>query len=93
MQRVARAVLAGLDRLPPVQRSLLLETFGVWLDSGGSADLAAETLFCHPNTVRHRLRRLEEHTGRSPGQPREIAELSLPFELDRRITPAPPSAG
>jgi hypothetical protein len=89
MQRVARAVLAGLDRLRPVQRTLLLETFGVWLDSGGSADLAAETLFCHPNTVRHRLRRLEEHTGRSLGEPREIAELSLAFEIDRRLTPAP----
>jgi hypothetical protein len=93
MQRVARAVLAGLDRIPPVQRTLLLETFGVWLDSGGSADLAAETLFCHPNTVRHRLRRLEEHTGRSLGEPRQIAELSLAFETDRRITPAPPPAG
>ncbi|MDI5973746.1 helix-turn-helix domain-containing protein [Streptomyces sp. SL13] len=90
--RVAHAVLAGLDRLPPVQRALLLETFGVWLDSGGSADRAANALFCHPNTVRHRLRRLEEHTGRSLGAPRAVAELALAFEIDRRVTPERPSA-
>ncbi|WP_187280445.1 helix-turn-helix domain-containing protein [Streptomyces sp. IB2014 016-6] len=90
MQRIAHTVLAGLERLSPDQRTLLLETFGVWLDCGGSADLTAETLFCHPNTVRHRLRRLEEHTGRSLKNPREIAELSLAFEIDRRTAPTPP---
>ena len=90
MQRVARTVLSGLDPLPPVQRTLLLTTFGAWLDSGGSADLAAGTLFCHPNTVRHRLRRLEQHTGRSLSHPRETAELTLAFEIDRRFPPPPP---
>ena len=25
----------------------------------------AEVLICHPNTVRHRLRRFEKHSGRS----------------------------
>ena len=55
------------------------------LDSGGSANQAASTLFCHPNTVRHRLRRLEQRTGRSLAHPRETAELSLAFEIDRRL--------
>jgi hypothetical protein len=32
----------------------------------------------------HRLRRLEERTGRSLSDPRANAELSLAFEIDRR---------
>ena len=91
MRRVADGILGALDRIPAGQRALLLHTFGAWLDSGGSADTAAGLLFCHPNTVRHRLRRLEEHTGRSLTDPRGITELSLAFETDRRATaPRPP---
>jgi hypothetical protein len=89
MQRIARTVLGTLDQVPSVQRALLLETFGVWLDSRGSADRAAAALFCHPNTVRHRLRRLEALTGRTIADPRQTAELSLAFEIDRRLTPTP----
>jgi PucR C-terminal helix-turn-helix domain/GGDEF-like domain len=85
MQRVAGSILAALDQVSARERSLLLATFGAWLDGGGSASQAAGTLFCHPNTVRHRLRRLEQRTGRSLADPRGIAELSLAFEIDRRI--------
>src|SRR5258708_28981929 len=49
MQRVATTILAALDQLPARDRSLLLDTFGAWLDSGGSASQAARTLFCRPN--------------------------------------------
>ena len=37
------------------------------LSAGGSATAAGQALFCHPNTVRYRLRRVEELTGRSVG--------------------------
>jgi hypothetical protein len=85
MRRIAATTLVGLDDISTDERAVLLRTFGVWRDSGGSADKAAQQLFCHPNTVRHRLRRLEEHTGRSLTDPRWIAELSLAFETDRRL--------
>jgi sugar diacid utilization regulator len=42
-------------------------------------------LFCHPNTVRHRLRRIEKHTGRSLSRPRDVAELCLMFEVWRQL--------
>jgi len=45
----------------------------------------AERLYCHPNTVRHRLRRIEDRTGKSIGRPRELAELCLAFEIDLRL--------
>jgi hypothetical protein len=92
MRHVAGRILAGLGQVPPGQRPVLLATLGAWLDNAGSAGKAAGVLFCHPNTVRHRMRRLEQLTGRSLSDPRGIAELSLAFEIDRRDEPPAPAA-
>jgi len=83
MVRLSRTVLAGLESMSVEDRGVLLDTFGAWLDHGGSADEAARRLYVHPNTVRYRLRRLEERTGRTLSDPRHVAELSLAFEVDR----------
>jgi hypothetical protein len=88
MRHVAGSILAALGQIPAGQRPVLLATLGAWFDNGGSASKAASVLFCHPNTVRHRLRRLEQLTGRSLSDPRGIAELSLAFEVDRRNQPS-----
>jgi DNA-binding PucR family transcriptional regulator len=32
-------------------------------------------MFCHPNTIRHRLKRITEELGRSLTDPADIAEL------------------
>jgi DNA-binding PucR family transcriptional regulator len=45
----------------------------------------AERLCCHPNTVRYRLRRIEQRTGRSLSRPRDVAELCLALEVYRRL--------
>src|ERR1700761_5208264 len=92
MRHVSGTILAALDQVPAGQRTILLATLGAWLDNGGSAGKAASVLFCHPNTVRHRMRRLEQLTGRSLSDPRGIAELSLAFEIDRRDEPSSPEA-
>ena len=84
MDRVAETILAPLDQIPATERAALLSTLGTWLDNGGSAARAAGALYCHPNTIRHRLRRLEQRTGRSLSDPRGIAELALAYEIDRR---------
>jgi len=83
MIRLARSILAGLDGMPDEDRIVLLDTFGAWLDSAGSAEETAQRIHVHPNTVRYRLRRLEERTGRSLSDPRQAAELSLAFEVVR----------
>ena len=67
------------------ERDVLFDTFKVWLENDGSLRTAGELLFCHPNTVRYRLHRIEERTGRSLSRPRDIAELSLAFEVHRRL--------
>lgn len=85
MARIGRDVLGALDHLPAEEREILVETFEAWLDAGGSANQTAAAIFVHPNTVRHRLHRIEEHTGRLLTRPRDVAELCLAFEVDRRL--------
>jgi len=81
--RLAEAVLGGLDGA--ADRDLLYQTFRVWVARRGSIPEAAGALFCHPNTVRHRLRRIEEYTGRSINVPLDLAELCLAFEIDSKL--------
>jgi sugar diacid utilization regulator len=85
MIKTVGAALDGFDDLPDEDRELLFETFRVWQDNDASVRGAAEVLICHPNTVRHRLRRIEKHTGRSLSRPRDVAELCLAFEVHRRL--------
>ncbi len=79
---VAAAVLGSLNRLPDQERAVLVGTLRTWLASGGSVDTAAKTLFCHPNTVRYRLNRVTEHTGRSLTDPHAVTELTLALQAD-----------
>ena len=87
-QVMIQTVGAALDcfaDLPDEDRETLFETFRVWQDTDASVCGAARVLICHPNTVRHRLRRIEKYTGRSLSRPRDVAELCLAFEVRRRL--------
>ncbi|MCR3720137.1 MULTISPECIES: PucR family transcriptional regulator [Prauserella salsuginis group] len=75
-ERVAYQVLGSVLELPADDRTSLLDTLHAWFDHGGSAEQAAKQLYCHPNTVRYRLRRINELTGRSLTQPFDVAELA-----------------
>ncbi len=85
MKRIGKSVLGPIDDLPPEERKILVDTFAAWLDTGGSANETAAKIYCHPNTVRHRLHRIEEWTGKSLSRPRDVAELCLAFEIDRLL--------
>ncbi|WP_180990250.1 PucR family transcriptional regulator [Streptomyces noursei] len=84
--RIARAALDGVLRLPADERDRLLETLECWFAAAGSTVDAAELLYCHRNTVRYRLRRLEELTGRSLRDPRAVADLAVALH-GLRLTP------
>lgn len=76
---VARAAFRSiLGSLTDPSRSDLLETLDAYLGTGNAAS-AAQILGVHPQTMRYRLRRIEELTGRDPtgGWDRFILELSL----------------
>jgi DNA-binding PucR family transcriptional regulator len=85
MVRLVTPTIECFAELADNERNILFDTFRVWLESDGSLRAAGELLFCHPNTVRYRLHRIEQRTGRSLGQPRDVAELSLAFEVHRRL--------
>jgi sugar diacid utilization regulator len=85
MIKTVGAALDGFGDLPDADREMLFETFRAWQDNDASVCGAAEVLFCHPNTIRHRLRRIEKRTGRSLSRPRDVAELCLAFEVHRRL--------
>ena len=85
MIKTVGAALDSFGDLPDEDRQLLFETFRVWQDNDASLRGAAEVLNCHPNTVRHRLRRIEKRTGRSLSRPKDVAELCLAFEVHRRL--------
>ncbi len=53
----------------------LLATLTTYLEGGGVLEACARALFVHPNTVRYRLRRVNELTGRVPADPRDALVL------------------
>jgi DNA-binding PucR family transcriptional regulator len=55
----------------------LLRTVEVYLEGGGALEACARALFVHPNTVRYRLRRVSELTGRAPTDPRDALVLRV----------------
>jgi hypothetical protein len=85
MVKTVGAVLDCFGDLPDEGREMLFKTFRAWQDNDASVRGAAAVLVCHPNTVRHRLRRIEKRTGRSLSRPRDVVELCLAFEVHRRL--------
>ncbi|UOY00149.1 PucR family transcriptional regulator [Blastococcus sp. PRF04-17] len=68
--RLVGQSLGGLLDLPSDEREVLLDTLAAFLASDGSPTRAADELYCHRNTVMHRLRRIESVTGRKLTDPR-----------------------
>jgi hypothetical protein len=67
--------------------SELAATLRAYLDGGGAVVPVARTLFMHPNTLRHRLRRIADLTGRSPFDLRDRIAFSIALRVaDRSST-------
>ena len=61
----------------------LTETLDAYLDSGGAIEACARKLFVHPNTVRDRLKRITDFTGRDPTTPRDAYVLRVAATVGR----------
>ncbi|WP_244524810.1 PucR family transcriptional regulator [Trujillonella endophytica] len=90
--RLVGQCLGGLLDLPEDEQTVLLDTLAAFLAADGSPTRAADELYCHRNTVMHRLRRIETVTGRKVTDPRarllwQLALLSAP-----QLRPARPAA-
>lgn len=77
------AVLAPVLALPEDDRAVTLETARAWLAADGSTSAAAKALHVHRNTVRYRVRRIEEATGRDLARPIDAAEMYVALECVR----------
>lgn len=61
----------------------LLETVETYLECGGVLETCARKLFVHPNTVRYRLRRVTDMTGRNATDPRDAHVLRVALAVGR----------
>ncbi|MFI9006396.1 PucR family transcriptional regulator [Actinosynnema sp. NPDC053489] len=61
----------------------LLETVDAFLEVGGVLEACARKLFVHPNTVRYRLKRATELTGRNANDPRDALVLRVALSVGR----------
>lgn len=59
----------------------LAESLGAWLDALGDVRAAASALFIHPNTLRYRLRRLEEVSGLDLADPEQRFAAMLQLRI------------
>ncbi|MBF6397433.1 helix-turn-helix domain-containing protein [Nocardia cyriacigeorgica] len=76
-RQAAAQILGPVLRLPEPERDDLIAALRAWYDCAGSTAAAAEQLHCHRNTVRYRLRKLRDLTGRDTTDPVQSAELHL----------------
>jgi DNA-binding PucR family transcriptional regulator len=70
----------------------LSETLDAYLDCGGAIEACARKLFVHPNTVRYRLKRITDFTGRDPTQPRDAYVLRVASTIGQLNYPSQPSS-
>jgi DNA-binding PucR family transcriptional regulator len=76
-QAFASSVLGDLLRYDEGHSGELLPTLEHFLDCGGSWLRTAERLHVHVNTLRYRIRRIEELTGRSVADTATRVDLQL----------------
>ena len=72
---------------PVATDETLLHTLEAYLEHGASIEGSARALFVHANTVRYRLRRIEEVSGLAPAHPRDAYTLRVALTLGRLRPP------
>jgi PucR C-terminal helix-turn-helix domain/GGDEF-like domain len=86
--RVMNNVLGPLLDTAAEERHMLLETLTTYF-AAGSITEAGRRLYCHRNTVRHRLIRIKQLTGRSVDDALGAVELYIAVQTMLRL-PQPP---
>ena len=85
---VSRLLLGAVMELPEPEQQTLLATLATWLATNGNSTETGRLLFCHRNTVRNRLARLEQLSGQSLEDPRSVARLFVAVEALRLLDPS-----
>ncbi|MEV6769843.1 helix-turn-helix domain-containing protein [Nocardia sp. NPDC051030] len=88
-----RALLGDRAAIDALNNSLVLPlaaasadlaiTLDAYLDCGGAVETCARQLYIHPNTVRYRLKKIADVTGRDPMNPRDAYVLRIAATVGR----------
>jgi DNA-binding PucR family transcriptional regulator len=83
----ARRILVDRVHRPltTAAHAALLQTATTYLETGGSLEATARTLFVHANTVRYRLGRISDLTGYDLATPREAWVVRIALALGRLV--------
>jgi hypothetical protein len=84
LAELERQVLAPLDTMTVKQRDRMVETLTAWLDTQGSVPDMAARLRVHPQTVRYRLRQLENTFADRMRDPDRRFEMELVLRARQR---------
>ncbi|UGT57059.1 PucR family transcriptional regulator [Nocardia asteroides] len=86
-RRATAQILGPVLRLPAPERDDLITALDAWYRYRGSTAAAADALHCHRNTVRYRLRKIRDLTGRDTADPVHSAELHLALQAVTLLGP------
>jgi DNA-binding PucR family transcriptional regulator len=83
VEQLAARELAAVREMTTHRRSRLIETLEAWLEARGSAAKIAERLQVHPQTVRYRMRQLEQSLGEQLDDPDSRFAMELVLRARR----------
>lgn len=84
--RLTRRAMAPFAALTPKQRDRLATTLLAWLDTRASINEVAARLAVHPQTVRYRMRRIDDLLGEKLSDPGERLTLEIALRAHRLLS-------
>lgn len=81
IRETGAALLRPLREYDETRGGQLLHTLEVFLSTGGRLSVAANELYVHPNTLRHRVQIIQDITGRSLDSTRDRTDFDLAIAL------------
>jgi PucR-like helix-turn-helix protein len=91
LRELVTRTLEPLDGLTTKQRRRMLDTLTAWVRTRGSAPEIASSLAVHPQTVRYRLRQLEELFGERLHDPDALFDLGIALRALRLLAQSDPA--
>ncbi|MCE6998878.1 helix-turn-helix domain-containing protein [Saccharothrix sp. S26] len=85
LRELVKRTLAPLEGLTPKQQQRMRETMTAWVETRGSAPEVASSLAVHPQTVRYRLRQLEELFGAKLHDPDALFDMGIALRALRLL--------
>lgn len=80
LRTYSESLLSPIDEADSEYGSELLRSLEAFIENNGQWEKAATQLYCHRHTLRYRIRRIEELTGRDMGNAQDRIEMWLAIQ-------------